>query len=153
MKKMKNALIVIAVVVLLFCTGVIKIDINITSGKETQTTMVSSNAAVVDAKETEAAKEKGSDAGVSKEVKEFWNSYEAFVDEYCEFAKNYDASDFHSSVDAIDYMNTAMDFMVKADKYDEDKMSDTDAKFVSAVRERVETKLAEVNTEMNTNNQ
>ncbi len=85
----------------------------------------------------------GDSSGVTPELKEFLDSYEAFMNEYCEFMENYDASDLSQLAKYMELMGKYTEFAQKADAYDENEMSDEDLKYYIDVTSRVEKRLIE----------
>ena len=85
----------------------------------------------------------GTDApdGISPELKEFLDSYEAFMDEYCEFMKNYDESDSAALLKYADLMKKYYDFSEKAEAWDEENMTDEESLYYLKVMNRVNEKL------------
>ena len=86
----------------------------------------------------------GADAsGVSPDVKEALDSYEAFMDEYIAFMQKYKSSDDVSSMmmDYATYMTKYADMMKKIDAMDSKNMSAADAAYYAEVTTRVSQKL------------
>lgn len=92
---------------------------------------------------TQAAPKASGKGGVSPEVKEFWDAYEAFVDEYVTFMKNpYDLS---LLTKLSSYMSKLEELEKKADAYtDSSRCSDADLAYSLEVYARVMQKLASV---------
>ena len=80
-------------------------------------------------------------SGVTPELKEFLDSYEAFMNEYCDFMETYDASDLGALVTYMDLLGKYSDFADKADDYDTSEMSDADLKYYLDVTTRIEKRL------------
>lgn len=144
MKKLGGLLIVVAVVVLMYFSGALKVNINFTTSETTKTVTLSAKDAKIKETQEKVDNKEISCEGVSEDVVVFWKSYEAFVDEYADFVENHDSQDLNAAIKATDYMTTALEFAADATSYDEEKMADVDAKFVSEVRERVEARLAQI---------
>lgn len=83
---------------------------------------------------------------VSPDLKEWLDSYEAFVDEYIEFMKNYQESGDAMSMlsDYTNYMQRYSEYMDKASKMDTSKMSAADYAYYIDVTARISKKLLEV---------
>ncbi|MCQ2498578.1 MAG: zinc-ribbon domain-containing protein [Lachnospiraceae bacterium] len=84
--------------------------------------------------------------GVSKELKDFLDSYEKFMDDYVEFMKKYISNSDNILSMAADYMKMLEEleeFEKKADKYKTDNMSDADLKYYTKVMLRIEEKMLE----------
>lgn len=81
--------------------------------------------------------------GVSPELKEALDSYEAFIDEYIEFMDTYSDSDDPLSMlsSYTDYMQKYTDMAKKMDEIDEDSLSDADYQYYLEVQTRVSGKL------------
>ena len=73
-----------------------------------------------DIQEEETGQE--SDA-VTPELKEFLDSYESFMNDYCDFMATYDSSDMTALIKYASLMESYAEFMDKADDYDTDDMS------------------------------
>lgn len=82
--------------------------------------------------------------GVDPDLKAFLDSYEAYMDEYCDFMENYDANDLTMLTKYADMMTKYADFAEKADAYDSDTMSPADSAYYLEVMTRVNAKLAKV---------
>ncbi len=80
---------------------------------------------------------------VSPQLKEFLDSYEACMDEYCEFMKKYNENpnDLEMLSDYNTLLQKYTEFMQKAEQYDTDKMSKEEAKYYMDVMNRVNKKL------------
>ena len=83
-------------------------------------------------------------AGVTPEVKDFLDSYEAFMNEYCDFLESYDASDLSAMTEYLSMMQKYADFAEKADAMDESSMTAEDYKYYIDVTARIEKRLIDV---------
>lgn len=92
----------------------------------------------------EVTEEKEETNGVDPDLKAFLDSYEAYMDEYCEFMENYDANDATMLLQYAEMMTKYADFAEKVDAYDSDTMSAADSAYYLEVTTRVNTKLAKV---------
>jgi len=92
----------------------------------------------------EATAEKEETNSVSPDLKAFLDSYEAFINQYCRFMENYDASDPTMLLEYAEMLTKYADFAGKAEAYDSDTMSDADRAYYLEVMARVEAKLAKV---------
>lgn len=84
--------------------------------------------------------------GVDPDLKEFLDGYEAFVDEYVEFMKNYNESGdiFGMISDYTDMLTRLSEFQEKIDGYDQNKMSSEDLKYYIDVTTRCAKKVLDV---------
>ena len=78
---------------------------------------------------------------ISPELKEFLEAYEAFVDEYCEFAENYDSSNAAQLIKYASLMQKYSDFAKKVDAYDESTMTDAETIYYAETLNRISIKL------------
>lgn len=83
-------------------------------------------------------------AGVTLETKEFLDSYEAFMNEYCDFMESYDGSDLSAMTKYLSMMQKYAEFAEKADAMDEADMTDEDYKYYIDVISRIEKRLIDV---------
>ena len=81
-------------------------------------------------------------SGVTPELKEFLNSYEAFVDEYIAFMKSYDSNDPALLMKYSSLVAKEAEFAEKANKYDTSSMSDEDYDYYIKAMNRINAKLA-----------
>lgn len=85
--------------------------------------------------------EKPVSAGVTPEFKATMDSYEAFIDKYVEFMKNYDTMDTSQMLQYLSILSEYTDFAKKIDAIDEDSLSDADYAYYLEVTTRVSQKL------------
>ena len=78
------------------------------------------------------------------ETKEFLDSYEAFMNEYCDFMESYDGSDLSAMTKYLSMMQKYAEFAEKADAMDEADMTDEDYKYYIDVISRIEKRLIDV---------
>ncbi len=101
-----------------------------------------------DTTKSESTESTVSDAGVDPELKEFLDSYEAFVDEYIEFMNKYNDAGTNDVVsmlnDYTEYMKKLADFSEKAQQYDQNTMSTADLSYYLDVTNRINQKLLKV---------
>ena len=85
---------------------------------------------------------------VTPELKEFCDSYEAFMDQYIELMKSADASTPEFMNEYADFLDRMADFEEKSNYYYsiEDNMSDADYTYFSASMLRIEAKLMRYST-------
>lgn len=90
-----------------------------------------------------ATSESTSDSEVSADLKEMLDSYEAFVDEYVQFMKEYKESGDATSMLASysEYMQKYSDFMQKVNSVDTSNLSASDYAYYIEVTSRVSQKL------------
>lgn len=83
--------------------------------------------------------------GIRPEIKEFLDSYETFIDEYCEFMKNYTNSENVLSMlnDYTKIMQKYMEFSEKLSALDTHDMNSEEMKYYTEVTMRVSQKLLE----------
>ena len=83
--------------------------------------------------------------GVTPEVKEFYDSYEAVMDEYVDFMKDYDANDLTQAMKLLSLTAKISEFEEKSAAYEESgELSDADSAYASEVLLRVSAKMAAV---------
>lgn len=82
-------------------------------------------------------------SNVTPELKEFLDSYEAYIDRYIAFMKEYQDSGYSASMmnDYLAILEEYSNFTEKAESYDEDNMSDEDLAYYVEVIGRVSQKL------------
>ena len=78
---------------------------------------------------------------ISPELSEFLESYEAFVDEYCEFLETYDSSDTAAALKALSLASKSADLSAKADEWKSQSMNDAETRYYIEVMTRIEAKL------------
>ena len=78
---------------------------------------------------------------ISPELREFLESYEAFVDEYCEFLETYDSSDTAAALKALSLASKSADLSAKADDWKSQSMNDAETRYYIEVMTRIEAKL------------
>ncbi len=133
-----------------------------TEAKEEQKATVSET----DAPETEAAKtktneteapkkdeNKGSDSDnqgiIRADIKEAIDSYEAFVDEYCEFVKNYDSTDMTMLNEYMDLVSKEVEMTKEFKEIENKDLNDAEALYYSEVSLRCSQKLLEAAKSLN----
>ena len=112
-----------------------------TTEKETtaKTTETASSTQAQTNKQTEApAADTG---GVTPEFKEYMDSYESFMNDYCDFMQSYDATNPTMLAKYTSLISDYADFATKIDSYNEDNLSAEDYKYYVDVMARVEKKL------------
>lgn len=92
---------------------------------------------------TEEVSKAISDAVIRPEIKEAIDSYEIFMDKYCEFMKNYDASDMSALTTYLSMMEQYSDTMEKFDALEAD-LTDAETAYYTEVQLRVSQKLLKV---------
>ena len=82
--------------------------------------------------------------GIRPEVKEAIDSYETFMNDYCDFMKKYAESDDQASLltDYMDYLNKFSDFSDKVDAINDDLTDEENAYYLEVIN-RVNLKLIE----------
>ena len=78
---------------------------------------------------------------ISPDLKAFLESYEAFMDEYCDYLEHYDSSDAVQLIKYASLMQKYSDFAKKAEAYDESKMTDAEAIYYAETLNRINIKL------------
>lgn len=86
---------------------------------------------------------------ISPELKAFLESYEAYMDEYCDFLEHYDSSDAVQLVRYASLLQKYTDFAKKAEAYDESKMTDAEAIYYAEVLSRINIKLMKASQKVN----
>lgn len=86
-----------------------------------------------------------SDDGIRPEFKEALDSYEAFIDEYCDFMKKYndDPTNFALLGEYADFMARYAEMTEKMNKLGEEDMNDAEAGYYLEVSARVSSKILE----------
>lgn len=83
--------------------------------------------------------------GIRPELKEVLDSYEAFIDEYCEFMREYNESDDAAMIAKYsEMMNEYLEYVDKVDELGEEPMNDAEAEYYAEVTLRASQKLLEV---------
>lgn len=85
---------------------------------------------------------------VTKELKDFLDSYEAFMNEYCDFAENYKADDLTMSLKLLDILAKEVDFAEKADAYKDTTMTAADEAYYIEAMLRIERRLLEASAKL-----
>ena len=119
---------------------------NSSTSEESTIDITSDNVETTDDFSEETAKSESSDDGIRPEFKEAMDSYESFMNEYCEFMEKYNSSDDVTSMlsDYTDYMTQYVETMKKIDDIGEEEMSSEEAIYYTEVTTRVSKKLLEV---------
>lgn len=83
---------------------------------------------------------------IRPEFKEALDSYETYMDEYCEFMKKYNDSNSDPSMlsEYLEMMKKYTEFVEKIDALGDEEMNDAEAKYYAEVTLRVSQKLLEV---------
>jgi len=81
------------------------------------------------------------DNEISQDLKDFLDSYERFVDEYCEFMKNYNASDLSMLTRYTALIQKELDFAETVEKLDDEEMTTAEALYYSEVMLRCSNKM------------
>ncbi len=93
---------------------------------------------------TDRAEDTGSPTGLSQDLVEFLDSYEAFVDEYVEFMKTYDSSDTELLTQYTELLTKLAIFEYNCDKYTESEMSEEDLAYYNEVVLRITQKIQSI---------
>ena len=93
--------------------------------------------------------EQNNDTGIRPEFKEAMDSYEKFIDEYCEFMKKYNSSSNVSAMatDYANYMTQYVNMMNKIEKIGDEEMSSEEAVYYAEVTARTSKKILEAGIE------
>lgn len=91
--------------------------------------------------------EKGT-SGIRPELREYLESYERFIDEYCEFMQDYDASDTSLLIQYGQLISRLYEFEEASEKWDESDMNDEEDVYYTEVMFRTSQKLLKVSIEM-----
>ena len=82
--------------------------------------------------------------GVRPEIKEFLDSYEAFIDEYIEFMENYDSTDINMLLKYTEFMSKYAEFAEKVDAIEDMDLNDAEALYYAEVTLRASQKMLKV---------
>ena len=84
--------------------------------------------------------------GMRTDFKEAMDSYESFMNEYCDFMKKYNANPSDTSLlaDYATYMGEYATFVKEFEEWDSEEMNDTELAYYLEVQSRVTARLAEV---------
>lgn len=119
---------------------------------ENKTAKVEKNSTDKDNKEdkkvdiVEDSEDKEVEGGVDPDLKEFLDSYEAFMDEYVEFMKKYNSDPSNAVTMINDYVKILgkyQEFAAKAENYKQEDMSKEDLAYYVDSMARIEKKLLE----------
>lgn len=113
------------------------------TGKDNTNKLMVSNAS----SSTETQQTNSSSTGVTPELKEFLDSYEAFMREYVDFMKKYSSNPANAISmlkDYTDILAKMEDFSKKADVYDQDEMSKEDLEYYLDAMSRIQKMYLEV---------
>lgn len=94
-----------------------------------------------------AGEESPAAAGVRPEFQEAMDSYEAFMDEYCEIMQKYgesDGTDLSLLADYASYMAQYAEMMQQFEQWEDEELSDAELLYYIEVQARVNQKLLEV---------
>ena len=113
-----------------------------TAATDTDTTTTTDNSGSDNPATTDSTADSGS---VTPELKEFLDSYESFMDEYIAFMQKYNSSSdtLGMATDYAKMLAKYAEFSKKADAYNTDEMSASDAAYYLDVMNRVNKKLAD----------
>ena len=81
-------------------------------------------------------------------IKEAIDSYEAFVDEYCDFMSHYDSSDLSMLGRYMELMEKELEMSKKFEALDDEELTDAEALYYSEVSLRCSKKLADAAANM-----
>lgn len=87
--------------------------------------------------------------GVTVSFKEYMDSYEAFMNEYCDFMASYDESDLTALAKYTSLMAKYAEYASKVAGYNEDDLSAADYKYFIDVMARVDKKLVDTGVSVN----
>jgi len=117
------------------------------SGAEPAQAVGSAPPVVQEESETEPEQAKSEDE-ISPELKAFLDSYEACMDEYCDFMANYDASDLSQLSKYTELISRYYDFAAKAEDWEGREMNKAETKYYLEVMGRVNDKLLKVSASL-----
>lgn len=119
---------------------------NISGKTEKETT-----AKTTEKKETEKTVSAEADAGtgedasgVDPDFKEYMDSYEKFMNEYCDFMESYNSADATQLLKYTQLVAEYAEYTSKVDSYNEDNLSTEDYQYFVDVTARVDKRLLEV---------
>lgn len=84
------------------------------------------------------------ESNIRPELKAFLDSYESFIDEYCKFMENYNASDITMLMKYTEVLSKYADFAEKADAWKSKDMNNAELIYYTEVMNRVSVKLLKV---------
>ena len=87
--------------------------------------------------------EKVADGLIRDDIKEAIDSYEAFVDEYCKFMENYDASDISSLAKYTDLLSKEIEMSKEFEDIEDMELTNAEALYYSEVSVRCLKKMSE----------
>ena len=82
--------------------------------------------------------------GVTPSWKEYWDKYEEFMNEYCDFLESYDEGDFSAMLEYFSLLEKYEEYMAEVDDVAEDDLSTADYNYYIEVMTRVNKRLAEI---------
>ena len=84
--------------------------------------------------------------GVRPEIKEALDSYESFIDKYCEFMVKYNENpdDLSLLTDYLEFMTEYNDAITEIQNLNTDDLTDEEEKYILDVESRINAKLATV---------
>lgn len=116
-----------------------------TEEKETKESTTEETSEIATEESSSSESEIGAD-GMRTDFKEAMDSYESFMNEYCDFMAKYNANPSDPSLitDYATYMTKYAVFAEKFEKWDSEEMNDAETAYYLQVQARVAARLAEV---------
>ena len=84
----------------------------------------------------------------SSNVREFLDSYETFMNEYCDFLETYDSNNSSSALKYLSLMSQYADFAKKADSFSEEDMTQEDRQYFIEVMNRTNARLLQTSSNL-----
>ena len=104
-----------------------------------------------DDKESEEKEEEKSNSvdqnGIRDNIKKAIDDYEAFIDEYCDFMKNYDSSDMAQLTKYASLVAKELEMTRSFEEIEDEDLTDAEAEYYAEVSLRCSQKLATVAVE------
>lgn len=119
-----------------------------TDASTTEETTTPTEVPVEESTPTETTKASTDSNGIRPDIKEAIDSYETFMNDYCDFMTKYSESDDVVSMmaDYVDYMSKYADMAKKFDDLENDNLNDAELSYYLEVQTRITQKLANVPT-------
>ncbi|MBR3001844.1 MAG: hypothetical protein IKF39_12670 [Oscillospiraceae bacterium] len=111
--------------------------------KETETEPEKQEETVSEEKEEDTVQ-----TGIRPEIKEAIDSYETFINSYCEFMESYDSTNLTMLAKYTELMTTYVDVTEKFEAMEDQDLNDEELKYYTEVSLRCSSKLLEVSSNM-----
>ena len=111
--------------------------------KETETEPEKQEETVSEEKEEDTVQ-----TGIRPEIKEAIDSYETFINSYCEFMESYDSTNLTMLAKYTELMTTYVDVAEKFEAMEDQDLNDEELKYYTEVSLRCSSKLLEASSNM-----